>query len=178
MRKIGIGNFQLPAGKENAANSGRLLPHYELSVLKSVTSAKVMKITMRAVERAEKYDCKHPFWNGLADCYVRIVHRIRSLNEMFPGIKRVIHNSEVKKGDILVSDFHTGLNYGFMNGGNEPVRIRVLEVDGELLKGIVLGSDEAESNEIGFFKNELWFFISHRFTIYSSVKDGMNKVNK
>jgi hypothetical protein len=178
MRKIGIGNFQLPAGKENAANSGRLLPHHELSELRSITSGNVMKIAMRAVERAEKYDCKHPFWNSLADCYVRIVHRIKSLNDMFPGIKRIIHNSEVKKGDMLVSDFYTGLNFGFMNGGTEPVKIRVLEVDGELLKGMVLRSNYDESKEIGYFKNELWFFISHRFTIYTSGKGSKNQINK
>jgi hypothetical protein len=83
---------------------------------------------------------------------------------------RVIHNSEVKKGDVLVSDFHIGLNYGFMNGGTEPVRIRALEVDGELLKGAVMSSGDEESREIGYFKNELWFFISHRFTIYTSGK--------
>jgi hypothetical protein len=172
MRKIGIGNFQLPAGKENVANSGRLIPHHELLELRSITSGKVIKIAMRAVERAEKYDCKHPFWNGLADCYVKIVQRIKLLNDIFPGITRVIHNSEAKKGDVLVSDFNTGLNFGFMNGGLEPVKIRVLEVDGELLKGMVLRSGEEESKEVGYFKNELWFFISHRFTIYSSAKGG------
>jgi hypothetical protein len=170
MRKIGIGNFQLPAGKGRAANSGRPLWRQELDELKSITSGKVLQIALRAVERAEKYDCRHPFWNGLANCYLKVGQRIKTLNDIFPGITRVIHNSEVKKGDMLVSDFHIGLNYGFMNGGTEPVRIRALEVDGELLKGAVMRSGDEESREIGYFKNELWFFISHRFTIYTSGK--------
>ncbi len=96
--------------------------------------------------------------------------RIKTLNYIFPGITRVIHNEEVKKGDLLISDFHIGLKYGFMNGGTEPVMIRMLEVDGELLKGAVLTSGNDKGGEIGYFKNEMWFFISHRFTIYSSGK--------
>jgi hypothetical protein len=97
VRKIGISNFQLPAGKGNVSNSGRLLPRDELLELRSITSGSVMKIALRAVERAEKYDCRLPFWNGLASCYTGILQRIKSLNEIFPGITRVIHNSEVKK---------------------------------------------------------------------------------
>jgi hypothetical protein len=64
------------------------------------------------------------------------------------------------------------LNYGYMNGGNEPVRIRVLDVDGETVKGTVLRSGHGEGDETGYFKNELWFFISHKFAVYSSTKLG------
>jgi len=170
MRKIGIGNFQLPVGKASAANSGRLLWGRELDDLKSVASGKVLKIAQRAVERAERYDCAHPFWNGLANCYMKIGRRMEALNDLFPGITRVIHNGEVKKGDVLVCDFQIGLNYGYMNGGFEPVKIRVLEVDGDTLKGVVMGAGNDENKEIGYFKNELWFFVSHRFVIYSSGK--------
>jgi len=170
MRKIGIGNFQLPARKAKPANSGRLLWGRELDELKHVASGEVMGIALRAVERAERYDCKHPFWNSMANCYMRIGERNKALSGNFPGIKRVIHNDEVMKGDLLVSDFEIGLNYGFMNGGLEPVGVRVLEVDGELLKGEVLRSRSEGCGEIGYFKNELWFFISHRFAIYLSRK--------
>lgn len=170
MRKIGIGNFQLPAGKNIVSNSGRLLPHHELLELQAIASGNVLKIALRAIERAERYDCGHPFWNSLAGCYVNVIKRFRLLNDMFPGITRIIHNSEVKKGDVLVSDFYSGLNYGYMYGGTEPVKVRALEVDGDVLKGTVLRSGSEESKEIGYFRNELWFFISHRFTIYSSGK--------
>ncbi len=168
MRKIGINNFQLPAGNAGTANSGRLLWGRELEELKYVTSGKVLKIALRAVERAERYDCGHPFWNALADGYMKIGRRIEALSSVFPGITRVIHNSEVKQGDVLVSDFKTGLNYGFMGGGTEPVGVRVLEVDDDLVKGEVLSPGNNAGGEIGYFKNELWFFISHRFTVFSS----------
>ncbi len=50
---------------------------------------------------------------------------------------------------MLFSDFHIGLNYGFMNGGTEHVVIRVLEVDGELLKGVILKSAKDVGGEVG-----------------------------
>ncbi len=170
MRKIGISNFQLPAVKKSTANYGRIMWRRELEELKNITSGKVMGIVLRAVERADRYDCAHPFWNALAHTYLKIGQRAGELNGIFPGITRVIHNSEVKKGDVLVSDFQSGLNYGFMNGGAAPVRVRVLEVDGEMLKGEVLRSGNSEYTEIGYFKNELWYFISHKFTVYSAGK--------
>lgn len=168
MRKIGISNFQLPVRKGIVRNSGRLLSQCALAQLRCIASENIVKMTLRAVERAELYDCGHPLWNGFANCYTRIITRLETLNEIFPGIKKVIHNSEVKKGDVLVSDFHVGLNYGYMYGGLEPVRIRVLEVDGETVKGIVLQPGSEESAEVGYFKNELWFFISHKFTVCTS----------
>ena len=33
-----------------------------------------------------------------------------------------------------------------------------------------------ENKEIGYFKNELWYFISHRFTIYTSGKAAKNSL--
>ncbi len=174
MRKIGINNFQLPAGKAGTANAGKLLWGRELEELKCVASGTVRKIALRAVERAERYDCRHPFWNALADGYMKIGRRIGELNGVFPGMTRVIHNSEVKKGDVLVSDFETGLNYGFMNGGTDPVGVRVLEVDDDLVKGEVLRPGNIADGEIGYFENELWFFISHRFTVFSSGKRARN----
>ncbi len=175
MRKIGINNFRLPAGKAGATNSGRLMWGLELEELKYLTSGKVLKIALRAVERADRYDCMHPFWNALADGYMKLGRRIEALNSVFPGISRVIHNSEVKKGDVLVSDFKTGLNYGFMRGGTEPVGVRVLEVADDLVKGEVLRPGNNAGGEIGYFKNELWFFISHRFTVYSSGRKTQRK---
>lgn len=170
MRKLGIGDFQLPAAKINVANSGRILWERELERLRTISSGKVMAIALRAVDRAERYECKHPFWNAMAQCYLQAGQRLEELNTLFPGINRLIHHSEVIRGDVLVSDFKLGLNYGFVNGGTDPVGVRVLEVDGELLKGDVMRSADKGYNETGQFKNELWFFISHKFAIYSSAK--------
>lgn len=170
MRKIGISNFQLPAGKKNVAKPGRILWERELERLRDISSGKVMAIALRAVDRAERYECKHPFWNAMANCYLQAGQRLEELNTLFPGINRLIHHSEVIRGDVLVSDFKIGLNYGFVNGGTNPVGVRVLEVDEELLKGEVMRSIKNGYNEIGQFKNELWFFISHKFAVYSSGK--------
>jgi len=170
VRKIGIGDYQLPTGKGNVANSGRILWERELERLKDISTGNVMAIALRAVDRAERYDCKHPFWNALANCYLQAGRRIEELNILFPGIKRVIHHSEVIRGDVLVSDFKTGMNFGFVNGGIEPVGVRVLDIDGELLRGEVMRSVNTGYREVGHFKNEVWFFISHKFAVYSSVK--------
>jgi len=170
MRKIGISNFRLPDRKPNRASRGILLPDDTLAALQSLASPQIMKMTLRAVERAEVYDCKHPFWNSLARCYVKILLRRDDLSKNFPGIKRVIHNSEIIDGDILVSDFHSGLNYGYLFGGKESVQIRVLETDGDTVKGEVLRPGKKEGSEIGIFKNELWYFISHRFAVYSGPR--------
>ncbi len=126
MHKIGIKNFRLPDRRPNKENREILLPEDKLSMLRSVASPHVVNMILRAVERAELYDCKHPLWNAFAYCYMSIPDRLDSLSRMFPGITRVIHNSEILNGDILVSDFHTGLNYGYLSGGLEPFQIRVL----------------------------------------------------
>jgi hypothetical protein len=172
MSKIGIQNFCLPDRKMNKASRSLLLPYDLLTELKSFASPKVLNMTLRAVDRASLYDCKHPFWNSLADCYVRIPARRDALSRTFPGITRAIHNSEIIVGDILISDFHTGLNYGFLFGGMESVQIRVLEADGEMIKGEVMRPGREKGGEIGFFRNEVWFFISHKFAVYSGAKGG------
>lgn len=133
-----------------------------------------MKIAPRAVERAGKHYCGHPLWNGLAGCYVKVIERFRMLDDIFPGITRIIHDSEVKKGDVLVGDFHGGLNYGFMYDGTDPAKVRVLEVDGDVLEGTVQRPGGEEGKEIGYFRNEIWFFISHKFAVYSSGKPAKN----
>ncbi len=89
MRKIGIGNFQLPRARESVSNLGRLLWRQEIEELKFMASRKVFNIALRAVERAERCDCGHPFWNGLANCYLRVGERIRTLNDIFPRITRL-----------------------------------------------------------------------------------------
>jgi len=170
MEKIGIRNFCLPDRKLNKASRSILLPYGILTELKSFASPKVVNMTLRAVDRATLYDCRHPFWNSLADCYVRIPARREALSRTFPGITRVIHNSEILVGDILVSDFHTGLNYGFLFGGMESVQIRVLEADGEMVKGEVMRPGAGKGSEIGSFRNEVWFFVSHKFAVYSGAK--------
>lgn len=170
MGKVGIGNFRLPDREPNRASRSLLVADAALSAMKSFVSPQVMDMMLRALERAEIYDCKHPFWNSLARCYVRILQRRDTLSKAFPGITRVIHNSEVLEGDILVSDFHSGLNFGYLFGGKESVQVRVLEVDGDMVKGEVMRPGNGGPREIGSFKNELWFFVSHRFAVYSGPK--------
>lgn len=168
--KIGIGNFRLPDRKPNRASRSLLVADAALTAMKSFVSPQVMAVMLRALERAEIYDCAHPFWNSLARCYVKIPLRRDALSEAFPGISRVIHNSEVLVGDMLVSDFHTGLNYGYLFGGKESVQIRVLEIDGDTVKGEVIRPGKDGPREIGSFRNELWFFVSHRFGVHSGTK--------
>jgi hypothetical protein len=127
-----------------------------------------MDMTLRAVGRAELYGSRHPFWNSIANSYINILQRIETLRETFPDIVRVIHNDEIIRGDILVSDFHIELNYGHLYGGCEPTKICVLENDGDTLAGRVLRPGHEDGGELGFFKNEIWFFISHRFTVLSN----------
>lgn len=147
-----------------------MLSYEVLTGMKSFISPKVINMMLRAVDRASLYDCKHTFWNALADCYIRIPARRESLSQAFPGITRVIHNSEVVVGDILVSDFHTGMNYGLLSGGTESVQIRVLDFDGEMVKGEVMQRGNDKGGEVGFFRNEVWFFVSHKFAIYFGAK--------
>ncbi len=170
MGKIGIGNFRLPDREPNRASRSLLVADAALSAMKSFVSPQVMDIMLRALERAEIYDCKHPFWNSLARCYVRIPLRRDALSKAFPGITRVIHNTEVLEGDILVSDFHSGLNYGYLFGGKESVQIRVMEVDGDTVRGEVMRPGIGGPREIGAFRNELWYFVSHRFAVHSGTK--------
>lgn len=165
MKKSVISNFQLPHEKDKASKSCQILSELALSKLRYIASEKVMKVTLRAIVRAELYDGRHPFWNALASCYTRMAQRLERLNDTFTGISKVIHNSEIKTGDILVSDFNTGLNFGYMGGGLESVKVRVLETGREITKGMVVNTCNSEDIEIGYFRNELWFFISHKFMI-------------
>ena len=168
LEKIGINNFRLPTKKLSGINSEVLLPPRKLEELKSIACPRVVDMTLRAVGRAELYDSRHPFWNSIANSYINILQRIETLRETFPDIKRVIHNSEIIRGDILVSDFQTGLNFGQFDAGDEPTKMCVLEKDGDILAGKVLRPGCEDSSEIGFFQNEIWFFISHRFTVISN----------
>ena len=164
-RKTGSKNFLLPERVRSSLQSGLLLPLNKLEELKSIASPAVVQLTLRAIARAEQYDCRHPFWNAIGSTYTRILERIELLQEDYPDIARVIHNKEVRKGDILVSDFFTGLNFGFLSGGFEPTKVSVIEKKGEMLIGKVLRQGRIDSNEIGAFKNEIWYFISHRLTV-------------
>jgi hypothetical protein len=98
------------------------------------------------------YESRHPFWNSIANSCIKILQRIETLRETFPDIVRVIHNDEVIRGDILVSDFHIGLNYGHLSGGYEPTKICALENDGDMLAGRVLRPGREDGSELGFFK--------------------------
>jgi len=173
MSKILRQNFSLPSSEPSVLNSGLLLPPHILEELKTFASPKVVELTLRAVDRAELYESKHPFWNAIANSYIKIIQRIVTLRETFPDIKRVIHNAEVKTGDILVSDSNTGLNFGYMLGGPDPTKIIALEKNRGSLTGMVLRQGTEDNREIGSFKNEIWYFISHKFAMISN-KDSEN----
>jgi hypothetical protein len=170
MKKLGIGNYQLPVRKEPGPPVVDLLPHEALMELSSIATGKVIKMTLRAIGRAELFEARHPFWNSLARCYVRVLEQFDVMNELFPGITRVVHNSEILRGDILVSDFTIGLNFGSMDGKIVPLKIRVLEVDGDTVTGAVLQGGDYRDNEVCSFKNELWFFMSHKFGVLKGRK--------
>lgn len=165
MNKIGISNYKLPSAKSKRGNDFQILSLQALSELKGVASEEVVAKTLRAVERAELHGCKHPFWNALAGCYTGIVGRMLILNESFPGITKIIGNGEVKKGDVLVSDFHTGMNYGYLGGDLDPVLVRVLESDGDIVTGMILSPQTWQDVGVGYFRNEVWFFISHKYKV-------------
>jgi hypothetical protein len=167
MRKIGITNYRLPERKATGKLVIELLPHESLLELCSIATEKVVGMTLRSVGRAEIFEARHPFWNSIARCYVRIIEQFGVLQEQFPGITRVIHASEIIRGDILVSDFSIGLNFGSMDENTAPVKIRVLEVNGEGVKGEVLQGGGYSNGEVLYFWNEIWFFISHRFEVIS-----------
>jgi hypothetical protein len=81
----------------------------------------------------------HNFWSAVLHCYLRIEERFQTISNVFPGVIRVIHNSEILPGDVLISDFQSGMNFGFLEGGLSPVKIRVLAKDGDVITGKVLG---------------------------------------
>jgi hypothetical protein len=168
MSKILRQNFSLPSSEPSVLNSELLLPPHMLEELKTIASPKVVELTLRAVDRAGLYESRHPFWNAIANSYIRIIQRIVTLRETYPDIKRVIHNAEVKTGDILVSDPNTGLNFGYMSGGSETTKIIALENKRGELTGMVLRQGSEDNHEVGSFKNEIWYFISHKFTMISN----------
>ncbi len=165
MKKIGISNFRLPVRKDPGPPVIDLLPYESVVEMSSIATEKVMKMTLRAVSRAEVYESRHPYWNSIARCYTKILTRLETINERFPGVTRVIHNDEILPGDILVSDFSIGLNFGSMDGKTVPVKIRVQDVNGELVKGTVLDGENHVPGEVCNFKNEIWFFQSHKFGV-------------
>ncbi len=168
MPKIGIQNFCLPARKTSSLNAGLLLPRHMLEELKSIATPKVVNMTLRAVERAELYDSRHPFWNAIADTYIGILKRYALLRETFPDIIRAVHNSEIKKGDIVVSDYYSGLNFGQVSGGFEPAKICVCDTTEDILVGKLFFQEGGSGRETAVFKNEIWYLISHKFTVISN----------
>ncbi len=144
--------------------------------LKDIASKKVIAVAHRASERAVSRNDKHNFWSAVFQCYLKIDERFQSISYLFPGVKKVIHFSEIMPGDILISDFHSAMNFGFLEGGLSPVKIKVLDSDGDLIRGIVLGvgiGDIASMRYVGKtgnFKNEIWYFVSHKFTVIEGFK--------
>lgn len=144
--------------------------------LKEIASKKVVAVAQRASERAVFRDNKHNFWSAVFHCYLKIDERFQSISYLFPGVKKVIHYSEIMPGDILVSDFHSGMNFGFLDGGLSPLKIRVLENDGDLITGEVLSVGIGDITSMRFvgttgnFKNEIWYFVSHKFTVVEGFK--------
>ncbi len=144
--------------------------------LREIASKKVIAVAERASEKAVFRNNMHNFWSAVFQCYLKIDERFRSISYLFPGVRRVIHYTEIKSGDILVSDFHSGMNFGFVDGGLAPVKIRVLKNDGELITGEVLGVGIGDITSMryvgktGNFRNEIWYFISHKFTVIEGFK--------
>ena len=169
MPQLSSQSFSPPSSKPTVLNSGMLLPPSMLEELKAIASPKVVELTLRAIDWAEIYERNHPFWNAIASSYIKIIQRIETLRETFPDIKRVIHNAEVKAGDILVSDMNTGINWGYMSGGSEPTKIMVLENKRGNLTGMVCRHESGGDHEIGSFKNEIWYFISTKFAVTSNM---------
>ncbi len=144
--------------------------------LKEIASKKVIAVAQRASEKAVYRDNKHNFWSAVFQCYLKIDERFQSISYLFPGVKKVIHCSEIMPGDILISDFHSGMNFGFLEGGLSPLKIRVLENDGGLIRGMVLGVGIGDITSMryvgktGNFKNEIWYFVSHKFAVIEGFK--------
>jgi hypothetical protein len=146
--------------------------------LSEIATKKVVDVAGRASVRAVSRNNMHNFWSAVWHCYLKVEERFQTLSVLFPGIKRVIHNSEILTGDLLISDFHSGMNFGFLEGGLAPVKIRVLERNGDVITGKIVGvgvGDIASMHYVGrtgTFRNEIWYFIAHKF----AVIDGLKKV--
>jgi hypothetical protein len=139
--------------------------------LQLIASKKVLAVAERASEKAVFRNDMHNYWSAVLQCYLKIDERFDVISYLFPGVRKVIHYSEIIPGDILVSDFHSGMNFGFLDGGLSPVKIRVLGNNGDLIKGMVLGVGIGDITSMryvgktGNFKNEIWYFVSHKFTV-------------
>jgi hypothetical protein len=154
----------------------RITRRTKVEKLREIASRKVVAVAERASEKAVFRDNMHNFWSAVFQCYLKIDERFKTIAILFPGVRKVIHCSEILAGDILVSDFHSGMNFGFLDGGLSPVMIRVIENDGDLTTGEVLGvgiGDFTSMRYVGMtgnFKNEIWYFISHKFTVIEGFK--------
>lgn len=144
--------------------------------LREIASQKVVAVAERASEKAIFRNNMHNYWSAVFQCYLKIDERFQAISLLFPGVKKVIHCSEIMPGDILVSDFHSGMNFGFLDGGLSPIKIRVLRYDGDLITGEVLGvgTEDIQSmrflGKVGNFKNEIWYFVSHKFSVIEGFK--------
>jgi hypothetical protein len=144
--------------------------------LKEIASQKVVAVAERASKNAVFRNNMHNFWSAVFQCYLKIDERFVTISSLFPGVRKVIHCSEILTGDILVSDFHSGMNFGFLDGGLSPVMIRVMENYGDTITGEILGVGIGDITSMryvgktGIFKNELWYFISHKFTVIDGCK--------
>jgi hypothetical protein len=145
--------------------------------LKQIASKKVIAVAERASEKAVFRNDMHNFWSAVFHSYLKIEERFQAISYLFPGVRKVIHSSEIMPGDILVSDFHSGMNFGFLEGGITPVKIRVLGNNGDLITGMVVGVGIGDITSMryvgktGNFKNEIWYFVSHKFIVI----DGFNR---
>lgn len=139
--------------------------------LRGIASKKVLAVAERASKRAVFRNDMHNYWSAVYHTYLNIGERYQAISDLFPGITRVIHCSEILYGDILVSDFHSGMNLGFIGGELTPVKIRALKNEGGSITGEVLEvvpGDAASLRQVGktgTFKNEIWYFISHKFVV-------------
>jgi hypothetical protein len=144
--------------------------------LKEIASKKVLSVVERASEKAVCRNNTHNFWSAVFHYYLKIDERFQAISYLFPGVRKVVHYSEIMAGDILISDFHSGMNFGFLNGGLSPVKIRVLTNDGDLITGMVVGVGIGDITSMryvgktGNFKNEIWYFVSHKFTVIEGFK--------
>jgi hypothetical protein len=93
MDKKWIQTYSLPVRKPNESSRSVLLPYDVLTEMKSFMSPNVVNMTLRAVDRASLYDCKHTFWNAFANCYIRITARREALLKAFPAL---LGNSQLR----------------------------------------------------------------------------------
>ncbi len=147
-----------------------------MAKLSEIASKKVVAVAERASENAIFRNNMHNYWSAVFQCYLKIDERFRIITYLFPGVSKVIHVSEIMPGDILVSDFHSGMNFGFLDGGLSPIKIRVLRSVGDIITGEVVGvgigdiSSMRYLGKVGNFKNEIWYFVSHKFTVIEGLK--------